>query len=127
MTLTLLCPNCGNPRCSNTSWDRECKLKPRDPTPEGFKHCDSYIHDFNQPMCLRWFIFVNRVPAVDNLLMLANGVKEPKLFADYKGRRVRVTMASRMGDVGITYDLKPETGYEMRVPVSDLSNFSDIG
>lgn len=49
----------------------------------------------------------------------------PKLFADYKGKRIRVIMASRMGDVGLTYDLKSDRGYSVRVFVEDLSNFSE--
>lgn len=50
----------------------------------------------------------------------------PRLFADHEGRRVRVTMASRFGDVGITADFTAEMGYERRVPVSQLSNFSEV-
>jgi hypothetical protein len=75
-------------------------------------------------MCLRWFLYKNRVPAIDGMLMEQNGVN-PKLFADYKGKRVRVTMASRMGDVGITEYLKKTHGYSERVAVEALTNFSD--
>ena len=34
-------------------------------------------------------------------------------------------MASRFGDVGITYDLSLENGYDDRVNVEDLDDFSD--
>jgi hypothetical protein len=47
----------------------------------------------------------------------------PVLLADYKGTRVRVVMASRLGDVGITKILKDENGYTDRVFVQELSNF----
>jgi len=39
--------------------------------------------------------------------------------------RVKVVMASRFGDVGITGDLTAENGYDLRVPVEALSNFSE--
>jgi uncharacterized protein YtpQ (UPF0354 family) len=39
--------------------------------------------------------------------------------------RVRVVMASSHGDVGITKNLKAERGYDIRVPVMYLDNFSD--
>lgn len=39
-------------------------------------------------------------------------------------KRVRLVMASRFGDVGITRNLKAESGYAWRVPVEELCNFS---
>lgn len=55
-----------------------------------------------------------------------NGVN-PSLYADYKGgQRVRVTMASRMGDLGINRNLMADHGYDERVAVSDLTNFGTI-
>lgn len=91
--------------------------------PQG-KHCDDYIHDFTASHCLRFFLLVNRLPAMDMMLCRGFGVK-PKLFATYKGDRVRVVMASRMGDVGITHKLDAEDGYENRVMVADLSDFGE--
>lgn len=86
-----------------------------------FKHCDDYIDDETQPACLRAFLDYARSPAHG---VLREGPK-PKLFADYAGKRVRVVMASRFGDVGITSDLSAGYGYERRVAVSSLSRFSD--
>lgn len=85
------------------------------------KHCDDYIDDPTQPAVLRAFLDRARMPAHGML------VKEPfpKLFADYKGQRVRVTMASRLGDVGIRFEFDKEDGYAERVLVSQLTNFSD--
>jgi len=91
---------------------------------QGAKHCDDYIGDPSNPMCLRWFLFVERLPAVEKMMCYANGVK-PKLFANHAGKRVRVVMASRLGDVGITGNLAAENGYSARVPVSELCNFGD--
>lgn len=90
------------------------------------KHCDDYIHDSSAPKCLRFFLLVNRMPATDQMLMRELGVV-PKLFADLikPFGRVRVTMASRLGDLGISYQLDTEDGYEARVAVSSLTNFSN--
>lgn len=45
------------------------------------------------------------------------------------GTRVKIVMASRFGDVGITDDLSAEYGYHNRIPIEDLErkfeNFSD--
>lgn len=89
------------------------------------RHCDSYITAFDAPNCLKWFLFVNRLPATEKLLCNANGVS-PMLFAKYKGERVRVVMASRFGDVGITKNLNAENGYTDRVYIEELTDFRDI-
>ena len=91
------------------------------------RHCDDYIGDHREPSVLRFFLLMNRLPAVEIALCREFGV-EPKLFADYKGERVRVVMASRLGDVGIVKMVdytKGNPGYRMRVAVEELSNFSD--
>jgi hypothetical protein len=88
---------------------------------EGFKHCDDYIDDETQPECLRTFLDYARAPAHGAL----RDTPKPALFADHRGRRVRVTMASRFGDVGITGNLRAEYGYSERVAVCELSGFSD--
>jgi hypothetical protein len=90
----------------------------------GARHCDEYITDPRQPKALRWFLLINRMPAVDAALAHEMGVR-PRLFATHEGRRCRVVMASRFGDVGITYDLGRETGYQKRVPVAHLGDFGD--
>ena len=87
---------------------------------DDFKHCDEYIDDESQPECLRKFLDHARSPAHGSM----NPKPHPRLFADYKGKFVRVTMASRFGDVGITRNMTREHGYDKRVPVEHLSNFS---
>lgn len=86
------------------------------------KHCDDYIDDETQPACLRAFLEHARAPAHGSL----RDTPRPKLFADHHGSRVRVVMASRFGDVGITSNLDAEHGYEGRVAIEVLSNFSDV-
>jgi hypothetical protein len=85
-----------------------------------FKHCDDYIDDETQPECLRAFLDHARSPAHG----MDRAEPRPALFANYNGKRVRVVMASRLGDVGITSNLHAERGYEKRVAVADLSGFS---
>src|SRR6185436_2872546 len=78
--------------CAATPCGCACHPRKRDAPPP--RDCDSYIHDFAFPMCLRWWLFVNRLSAADQMLCRQNGVK-PTLFASYQGRRWRVVMASR--------------------------------
>lgn len=85
------------------------------------KHCDDYIDDPAAPEPLRKFLAFARSPAHGLLLPRPH----PTLFAEHEGVRVRVTMASRMGDVGITTNLRAEFGYEGRVPVGALVNFTE--
>jgi len=95
-----------------------------EPAPDqpDFKHCDDYISDLTQPKCLRLFLIVNRLPAVDRMLVEEAGFR-PELYADHDGRRVRVVMASRIGDVGISSNLESADGYETRVAIEALANF----
>jgi hypothetical protein len=86
------------------------------------RHCDAYIDDPAAPAALRKFLAFARSPAHGQLLPKPH----PQLYADHEGRRVRVTMASRLGDVGIATDLSAEFGYECRVLVQQLSNFSEV-
>jgi len=87
---------------------------------DDFRHCDDYIDDPSQPECLRTFLDYARSPAHGATLLS----EKPALFATHEGERVRVNMASRFGDVGITTVLHAEYGYEKRVSVACLSEFS---
>lgn len=98
------------------------KKKTKRPTTPTFKHCDDYIEDPAVPSALRKFLELARAPAHGQLLPKPH----PQLFADHEGKRVRVTMASRLGVVGITSDFSADMGYESRVCVDQLSNFSEV-
>ena len=88
------------------------------------KHCDDYIRDKSQPKALRAFLLFKRIPAAWQYgKWLEKGWPEPKLFAKHHGRKVRVVMASRFGDVGITRDLGAERGYTKRVFIEELTGF----
>lgn len=93
--------------------------------PDDRRHCDGYIHDRRAPLCLRIWILAHRLPSVDCLLLREAGIR-PELYADHEGRRVRVVMASRLGDVGVTSKLDAEYGYERRVLLDQLSNFGVV-
>ena len=66
-----------------------------------FRHCDEYIDDVTSPEALRKYLDFARAPAHGALLPKPH----PQLYADYDRTRVRVTMASRLGDVGIVHRL----------------------
>jgi hypothetical protein len=80
-------------------------------------HCDDLWHDKALPPCVMAYLDVARAPAHGQ-------GKAPPLFATYDGKRVRVVMASRFGDVGITTNLSVQNGYEERVLLPDLTDFS---
>lgn len=52
-------------------------------------------------------------------------MKGKNLFCTYCGNRYRVTMASRMGDIGLTKNHEAENGYEIRISPEDCSMWSD--
>jgi len=83
------------------------------------RHCDEYIDDETAPRELRAFLARARQPAHGAL----DASPYPELYADYAGIVVRVTVASRFGDVGITTQLEQDHGYEVRVHVEELKNF----
>lgn len=116
-------------------------------TAAAHRHCDSYIDDADAPEALRLFLRIARSPGHGSL---CGG--PPALFATlredvpaYKGRirrdasghvieqtetlgagvRIRIVMASRMGDVGITTNLRAVSGYDARVQVDQLEDFSE--
>ncbi len=91
-----------------------------------FKHCDEFIRDKSQPKCLRKFLLYNRIPAVWKITRWKKSWGTPELYAKYKKKFVRVVMASRFGDVGITSNLQASHGYEWRIPVEDLTDFTDV-
>lgn len=85
------------------------------------RHCDEYIDDATVPECLRKFLDYARSPAHGSY----RDEPRPSLFARHEGDPVRVVMASRFGDVGISSDLTKAHGYSKRVAVADLTDFSD--
>lgn len=96
------------------------------PSPElidGHMHCDDVVEDYEAADCLRFWLLINRLPAILKFLCDEVGVK-PELYAKLGKVQVRVVMASRMGDVGITPNLGTDRGYDRRVFVDQLTDFS---
>src|SRR5690242_619996 len=70
----------------------------------------------------RWVLMQLRLPAA---LHLAFREFIPKLFCTHAGTRYRVTLASVMGDVGLSRTFSKEYGYDVRVMVDECSNWGD--
>lgn len=90
-------------------------------------HCDQWIDDPSVPECARVFLDRARGPAHGHLT--PDGKDDlrpyPRLFANHPELgRVRVTMASRFGHVGVTPDLTIDRGYERTAYMAELSDFS---
>lgn len=85
------------------------------------RHCDDIADDPATPECVRAFLDHARAPAHGALL----DAPRPPLFATHAGRRVQVVMASRLGDVGITQNMRNGANYSRRVMLDELTDFSD--
>lgn len=84
---------------------------------------EDVLHDFDLPAMVRGFIAINQGPATETMAIREAGFM-PRLYASYRGERVRVTMVSRLGDVGVSRK-DEEYGYFDRCSIYDLSEFGD--
>lgn len=83
-------------------------------------HCDDIWEDRSLPDCVFKYLDVARAAVVKS------GDKQPPpLYATYKGKRVRIVMASQFGDVGITEILSDVCGYSKRIYLPEMTDFSD--
>src|SRR5271163_3446295 len=85
---------------------------------KGEWHCDDIYSNKSYPTSVIDYLRVARAPAH------GLGMEKVSLYATYKGKRVRVIMASRFGDVGITNKLDSEYNSDERVLLPELTNFS---
>jgi hypothetical protein len=83
-------------------------------------HCDDIWANDGAPAPVLAYLNRARAPAYEQHLH-----PDVPLFATYQGQRVRVVMASRFGDVGVTTNLSATSGYGIRVYLPDLTDFSD--
>jgi hypothetical protein len=81
------------------------------------------LMDFDLPAMVRGFIALNQGPATETMAIREAGFM-PRLYATYREKRVRVTMVSRLGDVGISHK-DEEYGYFTRCSIYDLTDFAD--
>lgn len=70
----------------------------------------------------RFVFMLFRLPAA-NQLDFAEWIARYRLFCDWKGKRWRVTGASRMGDVWLASDFERDVGYDDRVDLEECSNW----
>ena len=90
------------------------------------KHVDEFI-DFPPDdeagryaaFCLLHF----RLPAICQSAF-KQWTKDFTLFCTYKGKRYKVTGASRMGDIWLAEDFTRETGYDLRVDLAECSEWA---
>jgi len=107
-------------------------------------HCDDFLANAGLMACVRAFLEVARAPAIQKTGpypplfatlssdtpvcdFLGHGPREPIMRKRLlpKGTRVRIVMASRFGDVGITDRLEAEHGYGARLYLPELHDFSE--
>lgn len=89
-------------------------------------HCDDIAGDPETPEDVRTFLQYWRLPASDRWERREElEGPEPALFGTTNlGYRVRVTMCSRFGDVGISQNMLGQHGYVERVWLPDLTELS---
>ena len=99
---------------------------------ERLRHCDQMRDDPAAPECVRFFLRVARGQSLPGGLrpLFATSKRDfsGRLLAPValkKGQRVRVTDASRFGDVGVTTDLDESVKYLVRASVDELESFSE--
>ena len=81
-------------------------------------HDDEFIDSLTTDAYASWVLALFRFPAILKLKFNAY-TDQFKLFATYKGKRYRVTGASRLGDVWLAEDFTRDIGYDLRVPIDE--------
>jgi hypothetical protein len=90
-------------------------------------HVDEWLDDVSFPsdpgeVYARWWLDQARYPAWKKSLY-APLMRDFRLFCTYKGDRFRCTGASRLGDVWLAADHARTSGYDLRVNVTDCSQW----
>jgi hypothetical protein len=99
------------------------KPKPKPPKPDGFVHVDDFIDDYRADPYARFVLdYFRRSSAALNAFWPF--MKDQKLFCTWEGKRMRVTGASRLGDIWLSADHVREVGYEHRVSVATCTEWS---
>lgn len=86
-------------------------------------HVDEYIDDIDTDEYASFFLFLHRLPALLQS-KFAKRIAELKLFCTYKGKRYRVTGASRLGDIWLSVEHERAVGYDRRVDIDECCFFS---
>ena len=91
------------------------------------KHVDDFVSFPPDDVAGRYAAFcfmLFRLPAVMKIAF-STWTDQYKLFCTYGGKRYRVTGASRMGDVWLASDFDRDTGYDLRVDLSECTDWAD--
>lgn len=89
-----------------------------------YKHVDEFIDDcFSEDKYARFVLNYFRLPAVLKL-DFAEFMEQFVLFCTYKGERFRCTGASRLGGIWLHSDFDVNIGYEKRVNIDDVTDWS---
>jgi len=90
---------------------------------------DEWLYDWptssDDPNAYARFVLDNFRKSAGWQSMVRPWMKQFKLFGTYQGKRYRITGASRFGDVYLQPNFDVEHGYEERVTVTDISEWSD--
>ena len=86
-------------------------------------HVDDFIDDPNTDVYASWFLMTKRFPAMLQL-KFSPIITKYKLFCIYKGKHYRVTGASRLGDIWLAKDLNRQSGYDLRVDITECLEFT---
>lgn len=88
-------------------------------------HVDDWLDEKNGTAYARFMLEYFRLPAIKKYKR-EKSMEGHRLFCDFEGKRMRVTGASRFGDIWLTSDFNQNTGYEKRVNILDCSGWGDI-
>jgi len=91
-------------------------------------HVDEWIdapHFYNDGEAYaKLVLMLFRLPAWQKIAF-SKWTRQFKLFCMYKGEEYRVTGASRMGDIWLTKDFNQDIGYELRVDLTECSEWAE--
>lgn len=82
-----------------------------------------FLNQTDSEKYARWCFLLFRLPATLKY-DFKEYIEQYKLFCIYKGKKYRVTGASRLGDIFLSKDFNREQGYEKRVIYTECSDWS---
>lgn len=84
---------------------------------------ESALYDDKLPAIVRGFIAINMGSAVETEAIEEAGFM-PVLYGRHDGKACRVNVVSSLGDVGVSYDLERRHGYNVRVSIYEVTDYS---
>jgi hypothetical protein len=87
------------------------------------RHVDDFIDDDDTHQYAAFVLDWMRTTAARQM-RFGQFMSRFRLFCTHGGKRYRVTMASRLGDVGLSTDLAGDGGYSLRVAPDECADWS---